>query len=652
VNQATTDYVTDDQMDFLRYWLLVRSRLWLIIALAIVVTVLTGVVVKDMPSVYTATATLLLGPEQAKTVSMEDLFADNNRRGSSYFNTQAGIIQSRSILGKVIDELNLEHSPEPAPSESPVRAWIKSILKIDVRIPSEKEKRRWILEGIRKKITVINPFRTELMKLSYKSSSPELAAKVVNTLANIYIRDNLESRVSMAHQASAWMRQRATALKKKLNLTENKLQVFIEREGLVDIKGGVSALTSQELASLTDLSLAARARVSELSQRYGSKHPKLIAAKMELARAQAALNRGKSKIRLLGRQDIRLKALQHEVDSTRKLYETFLNRLRETDQASTLIMTTARIIDPAIVPLTPAKSKKKMIVVAAFVLTLAAGIGLIILLDMLDSTIHSIKQVETKLGMPMLGLLPLLKFKSKQSAAERLNAMANGNHHQFTEAIRTIRTGIMLSAIDNPHKVILVTSSVPGEGKSTVAANLAIAMGKLERVLLLDADLRRPTVGKHFGMNTKERGLSELVSGAATFKDCLERNEEYNIDVMHAGIIPPNPLELLASNRFKAVLKSMENHYDRIIIDSTPVQAVSDALVLSKFAKGVVYVVKADATPDRVIKNCFKRLQEVDAPIIGVVLNQVDIKKSARHGYEDYEGYYDHYGYSTSDEKV
>jgi len=236
--------------------------------------------------------------------------------------------------------------------------------------------------------------------------------------------------------------------------------------------------------------------------------------------------------------------------------------------------------------------------------------------------------------------------------ADKLDEMISGSHHQFNEAVRTIRTGIMLSAIDNPHKVILVISSLPGEGKSTVAANLAIAMGKLERVLLLDADLRRPTVGKHLGMNVKEKGLSELVSGSAGFKDCLERNEAYNIDVMHAGIIPPNPLELLASNRFKAMLKSLENHYDRIIIDSTPVQAVSDALVLSQYARGVVYVVKADATPDRIIKNCFKRLREVNAPVIGVVLNQVDIKKSARYGYEDYEGYYDHYGYSDQENKA
>jgi len=648
VNQTTDGQGTD----ILRYWLLVRSRLWLVIALAVVVTVLVGVIVKDMPTVYKATVTMLLSPEQAKAISMQDMFADNV--GSrTYFNTQLGIIQSRSILEQLISEMDMVHSPEFVSSKPSKLTWLKSILKLDraSQKPSEEEIKRSVLESIRGNITVANPVYTKFIKLSYESSSAMMAAKVANTLADIYITDSLDSRVQMAHQATDWMRQRADSLRQKLSQAEGRLQSFIDKKGLVNTGEGVTSLTSQELTALTESSLQARARVSELSQRYGSKHPKLIAARAELARAQAALNRSKSKIRMLGKQDVQLKALQHEVDSTRKLYETILNRLKETDQASTLITAAARVVDPAVVPLKHEKSKKKLIVVAAFVLTLAAGIGLILLLDMLDSTIHSIKDVEDRLGMPMLGLLPLLTFKSKD-VEKKLDEMVHGGHHQFAEAIRTIRTGVMLSAIDNPHKVILVTSSMPGEGKSTVAANLAIAMGKLERVLLLDADLRRPTVGKHFGMNTKEKGVSELAAGTSTFKDCLERNETYNIDVMHAGTVPPNPLELLSSNRFKAVLKSLENHYDRIIIDSTPVQAVSDALIMSQYARGVLYVIKADATPDRVIKNCFKRLREVDAPVIGVVLNQVDIKKSARYGYEDYEGYYDHYGYSAASDKA
>ena len=457
----------------------------------------------------------------------------------------------------------------------------------------------------------------------------------------------------MTRQATSWMRERTATLKQKLDKAQARLQTFIEREGLVDMGEGLGSLTAQELTELSNHMVTARARVSELSQRYGPKHPKLIAAKNELAHAERAMRSGKSKIRSLGRKGVKLKELKQEVDSTRQLYETFMSRVKETDESSTLKTATARMIDPAVAPLSPIKPKKRLIIIAAFFATLAFGVILVFLLDMLDSTIRSVEHVEKKLGVAMLGILPLLKFKKKNmQRGETLREMTSGDNHQFTEAIRTIRTGIMLSAIDNPHKVILVTSSVPGEGKSTVAANLAIAMGKMEKVLLIDADLRRPTVSKHFGISNKSNGLSELVAGTAEFKECLEKNETYGIDVMHAGMVPPNPLELISSKRFEAVMAALEKHYDRIIVDSTPVQAVSDSLVLSLYAKGLVYVVKADATSDQVVKGCLKRLQEVNAPLIGIVLNQLDTTKSGRYGkygYYGYGGYYDQYGYSSGD---
>jgi capsular exopolysaccharide synthesis family protein len=271
---------------------------------------------------------------------------------------------------------------------------------------------------------------------------------------------------------------------------------------------------------------------------------------------------------------------------------------------------------------------------------------------MLDSTIRSVEQVGSKLGLPLLGLLPLVKFKTKKTSREQaLKEMTGGDNPHFSESIRTIRTGIMLSAIDSPHKMILVTSSLPGEGKSTVAANLAITLGKMEKVLLIDADMRRPTIKKHIGVETTDMGLSELVAGTAELKETIHKNSEFGIDVMHAGMIPPNPLELISSKRFSAVMDALEGNYDRIIIDSTPVQAVSDALVLSQYASGLIFVVKSDSTSDRLIKGCLKRLREVNAPIIGVVLNQVDVNKKSRYGY-GYGGYYDQYGYSSGGEKT
>jgi capsular exopolysaccharide synthesis family protein len=345
---------------------------------------------------------------------------------------------------------------------------------------------------------------------------------------------------------------------------------------------------------------------------------------------------------MLGRKQVKLQSMQQEVESAADLYGKFFNRLNEANEVATRTRPNARIIERATPNTIPVKPKKAAIISSTFIVSLICGALLALLLDVLDATIRSVEHVENRLGLSMLGLLPRIELNGKSL----LDVVMHDKRQTFNEAMRTIRTGIMLSALDNPHKVLLVTSSVPGEGKSTVAANLAINLGKMERVLLIDCDFRRPSVAKTFGFSSHAAGMSELVAGSTKFKDCIHQSDEYGIDIFTAGTIPPNPLELLASERFAKLIAVLERHYDRIIVDAPPVHAVSDALVLSKHAKGIIFVVKADSTSHRIIRPCVKRLQEVDAPIIGVVLNQVDVDKNGSYGY-GYGGYYDQYGYST-----
>jgi len=627
------------------YSQLVRNKIWHILTLGVVVAILAIIVVESMTPVYKSSAVLLLEPEQAQTISLADLFYVDTR-GSAYVNTQIEIISSRRLLGSLVDELRIQQPPTVEDA-----SWVRSLFKLqkDEKI-SDEEAKEVLIDSIRDSLKITEIPQSQLIELSVESNTPKMAATIANTLARIYIQDTLDSRMEMARQASSWMRERANALKEKLTIAENDLQAFIEAEGLVNMGEGVTSLTSQQLTEQSNRAITAKAKVVELSQRYGPKHPILIAAKRELAEAERAMQSGKSTIRSLGRTDVKLKELQHEVDSTRELYNTYVSRVKETEESSTLRTATARMIDEAVEPRYPIKPKKKMIVIAVFFLTLAAGILLVFLQEMLDSTIRTVEQVGSKLGLPLLGLLPLVKFKKNETTREEaLREELGGDNQQFNESIRTIRTGIMLSAIDTPHKVIVVTSSVPGEGKSTVATNLAVAMGKMEKVLLIDADMRRPTIRKHIGKQLKEMGLSELVAGTAEFKEAITRDTEFNIDVMHAGAIPPNPQELLSSKRFATVIEALKKHYDRVIIDSTPIHAVSDALLLSRHASGMVYVVRADSTSEYLIKGCLKRLREINASIIGVVLNKVDVSKTSGYGYS---GYYSHYGYAKEDKKA
>jgi polysaccharide biosynthesis transport protein len=242
----------------------------------------------------------------------------------------------------------------------------------------------------------------------------------------------------------------------------------------------------------------------------------------------------------------------------------------------------------------------------------------------------------------VLGILPLIKGVERKDLARMFT---NNQDKSFSESIRTIRTGVVLSGIDQPHKVMVITSSIPGEGKSTVAVNLAFALGQMEKVLLIDADLRRPTVAKNFDFPVGSPGLANLIAGTAKLDECIRHG--YGVDILPAGTVPPNPLELLSSPRFAKAMEVLKSKYDRIIVDSPPTQAVSDAVVLSTFANALIYVVKSDATAIPLVEKGVGQLLQNNAPVKGVVLNQVDIKKAQKYGYS-YGGYYDYYGYSDA----
>jgi len=252
----------------------------------------------------------------------------------------------------------------------------------------------------------------------------------------------------------------------------------------------------------------------------------------------------------------------------------------------------------------------------------------------------------------MLGLVPLIqRDKSLPDTPENAmaRAFAHTDHHGFKESVRTLRTSLTLASLESPAQVLLFTSSVPAEGKTTTSLNLAAAYGQMEKVLLIDADMRRPTVAKQLRLPAGSKGLSNAVANPETLDDSIYHLEDMNIDVIPAGIIPPNPLELLSSKNFSNILAELKGRYQRIIIDSAPMQAVSDALYLSTLSDGVVYVIKADATKDKLIKGGLTRLDDSNARILGVVLNQVDVEKEARYG-GHYGGYYDTYEYSSGNQ--
>jgi succinoglycan biosynthesis transport protein ExoP len=354
-----------------------------------------------------------------------------------------------------------------------------------------------------------------------------------------------------------------------------------------------------------------------------------------------ALSRAKQKYQDFGRKESQFRSLQQEVESNRTLYDLFYNRIQETAQTNDMDSANARILSPATAAEEPIKPKKGLIVVLAFALSLMVGVFAAFSLESLDNTIKSALDIQDKLKQPLLGMLPLVKLKRKKTGTGPL--FFDEKQHGFSEAVRTVRTGIYLSNLDNPAQVILVTSAVSGEGKTTTAINLACAFGQMDKVLLLEADLRRPDIAGQFNIPRDHPGLSELVVGNATLEECVIHRPDEKIDVLIAGMMPPNPLELLSSRKFNSTLKVLCEQYDRIIIDCAPTLPVSDARVLSTLVDTVVYVVKADATSINEVKSGLDLLDHVNAPIAGIVLNQLDIRKAQKYSDYGFGNYYDSY---------
>jgi len=420
----------------------------------------------------------------------------------------------------------------------------------------------------------------------------------------------------------------------------------------------------------------AEKRLAEASKRYGPEHPTMVKARTEVetarentkrqidaavaliardyevARAtegavERALGQSKADIQSFNRKEFQLGVLEREVQQNRNLYDMFVNRLKETSATGGLETTIARVIDPAITPNIPYAPNKKQIVMVAAGVALVLAAMLALLLDRLSNTLNSTSAVEHRLGVPALGVLQLIKgiggLGKKKGFVSEL-AFFNDSQSAFSEAVRTIRTSVLMSALDEKSKVVVVTSSVPEEGKTTVSYNLACALGQVKKVLLIDADMRRPKIAKLIGRDLKAPGLADLVSGQAQLSQCVVLQEKAGIHILTSGTVPPNPLELLSSRRFGEVVAKLKEAFDIIIFDSAPLQLVSDSLVLSTYASEVIYVVKADATPYQVAQNGIKRLRRLNAPLLGVVLNQLDLEKAEKY-YGEYSGYRSYKGY-------
>jgi capsular exopolysaccharide synthesis family protein len=414
--------------------------------------------------------------------------------------------------------------------------------------------------------------------------------------------------------------------------------------------------------------LDTKVECAELEARYFEHHPKLDACNGKVATAKAALKRelqstldaSKNEFDETVQTEGKLKRLLEETkadafavnqyerdylelkrtyDNNQRLYEMVLKRLKDTGVSGMLQLSNIRILDRATVDEKPVSPKPLRNLALAVLLGLAGGVGLAFLLESLDTSITTREQIEERLGLPFLGIIPRIE---EEAGAVRELKVVSAPTSAAAECLRSIRTNLLFMSPEKPLKTILVTSSGPGEGKTTTAASLAETMaGGGNRVLLVDADMRRPRVHKVFGLQPRT-GLSSLILGEGTLAQAVVHTEVPNLDVLPCGAIPPNPAELLHAAGFAALLEEMARGYDRVVIDSPPAGVVSDAVVIGTQVDGTLLVFKGGQTSRDAAERTLKALQAVKARVFGAVLNDLDLedRRYGQYYYYYRSGYY------------
>lgn len=695
-NTAQTYSFADDEVSLKELLSPLWSRRWKIIAF----TLLAGLVVAFYMSLlkpkYQSSAILQIGSNIGNaTLSINEAFSDS-AASNELIQTQYEILKSRKFAERVIAQLNLVEHPEFS-----VNKFNDKIAFLAKTGKEELPSMAYVVQRFRQQLTISPIASTELVKITFKSYYPELAMEVANQVGQTYLQYQDEIHSSTKENTSQWLVDQLEELGRKLESSELALQHFRETEGVVDVNG-ISGLISDEIAVLTSASLKAEKvqddlkviylfidkhrnnisklaeikdvnshgsyiqfknseekierKISEISRRYGPKHPKRIAIKAELDTVREStiqfvrekiqsiekeyftaiekvkatkerLAKAKVDFLRLSRLKNQFSQLQREVDTNQELYNNYLIRLKETDAMGNYTATFyVRFLDKAVIPKGPYAPRKSLMVLIALVLAFIAISIFVVMRELLMDTLNSRRKLENFTEAPILAVLPRFRTKSTTNEDDKYYV-----DNRFTEAVRTLRTSLLFNSDKKPPKVIAVTSSVPNEGKSTVALHLARSYSEMEKVLLIEADMRHPTVAKNLKLDPFRPGLSNLLAKTHQINECIVRDENVKLDILTSGISPANPLAFLSMKRFDMLIKVFGNFYDRIVIETPPVNAVSDAVIISRLVESVLYVVHGTKTKREQITSGLRMLKQAKAPIEGIVINQSENIDTSRY---------------------
>lgn len=555
------------------------------------------------------------------------------------------------------------------------------------------------------------PVKTShIVEISFLNEHPGIATLVANSIADAYAAEMLEIKMNTTNYAIQWMTSKAEDERKKLEESERALQDYITANDLVTVEDKM-AITPQRLAEFSsekskaqtsraevenlynqiqkargngaileaipqfssdrglqnvrEKILVAEQQVTELSKKYGEKHPLMIKAVGEVkslkSKKTAEIQRlvdsvridyelaqdkerniesmlSETKQELLTQKEryIQYDVLKREVETNRSLYNALISKVKEQGATEQTQSVNIWVVKKATTPSSPAKPRPARNFMLSLILGVFGGIGMAFFVEYLDNTVKSVEEVERQTGLHVLGVI------TEQDKDTNVNTVLRDESRSLlAESYRSIRSQVLLSSAGNPPKCILVTSGMPQEGKTTTAMNLARILSQSESsVLLIDCDMRKPRVHKVFGISNKV-GLSNYLTSSGQDAPIQSAPNE-KLDLIPSGPVPPNPSELLASANMRQLIEDMSARYDFIVFDSPPVMSVTDSQILSRLVDGTIIVTKGGSTTWDELRRAVKLFADVKAHMLGVVLNAVKIKDSNDAYY--YQGYYNYYG--------
>jgi len=711
---------------------IVQRRFSTIVGTIVAVTGLAALVAFQLTPQYDAEAVLVLDARQERVSNIEEVVSGLPRDNAS-LRSEIDVLMSRPLAAKVVEQNNLLNEPEfnPFASSRPsgfsrlffwlddagklaADQWLRAVFD-GFRSESEKspeqqasETMTRVVDEYLRHLTVRTDGRSFSIRLVFRSENPQLAAKVVNTHADLYLYSQLEAKFDATKRANTWLTQRVDELRGQVRTAEQAVQAYREKHNLVGVNQNVS-LFAQQLSDMNSQLAAARGERSqfearlnqvrnqvnidsmpevlnsvtiqrlreqeatatrqeaELAQRYGERHPALNNARVQLkdlrgqiaaeikkivaslsnnvesARAretalQRNVNELMSKVANINMAEVQMREIEREAEASRMLFQNFLNRFRETSAGPSIDTPDARIVSPADVPLVASFPRKGVLILAGFLLSLFCAAIMVALVEKFESGFRSPEEIERAIGVPSLGLVPAVPSGVTATMAAE-DYVVEKPLSSYAEAIRSIRTAITFTDFDNPPQSIAVTSSVPDEGKTTLAVSLArsSALAK-RRTIIVDCDLRRGGVGELLGVSGGPT-IVDFLNGDCPLDRLIQREEETGLHFIAAPNNIGNSLDLLNTAQFANLLEALTKAYECVVIDTPPVLAVSDALAVARRVDATVFAVRWGHTPENVVENAIKQVRSANLNLTGVVVTRVNLKRHIRYGYGD-RGYY------------